>query len=148
MRQAITAAPCPRSARPRRRDRLGSAPGREDVVNDEDALTGLHGVVMDLDRGGSILRGSTPRRFRVPGELALLADWNDSALKWYATGEAKMNPRASMPTTLSTLPRPKCTTIMSVIVEKAIGSGGKHRRDVLEHDARLGEVRHVAGSAP
>src|SRR4029079_9458134 len=33
-----------------------------------------------------------------------------------------MNPRASMPTTLSTLPRPKCTTIRSVIVENAMGS--------------------------
>ena len=33
-----------------------------------------------------------------------------------------MNPRASIPTTLSTLPRPKCTTIRSMIVENAIGS--------------------------
>src|SRR3990170_2982789 len=33
-----------------------------------------------------------------------------------------MNPRASIPTTLSTFPRPKCTTIKSVMVENAIGS--------------------------
>src|SRR6266571_9191101 len=33
-----------------------------------------------------------------------------------------MNPRASIPTTLSTLPLPKWTTIRSTMVEKAIGS--------------------------
>ena len=54
-----------------------------------------------------------------------------------------MNPRASIATTLSTLPRPKWTTIRSMIVENAIGSR-QDRRDVLEDDAGLGEVGDVA----
>src|SRR5215218_8744065 len=33
-----------------------------------------------------------------------------------------MKPRASMPTTLSTLPRPKCTTVSSITEEKATSS--------------------------
>jgi hypothetical protein len=44
------------------------------------------------------------------------------APKWYATGDAMMKPRASIPTTFSTLPRPKCTTIRSITVENASSS--------------------------
>src|SRR5688572_19754278 len=53
------------------------------------------------------------------GSLPSLRIGTKPALKWYATGAARMNPRASIPTTLSTVPRPKWTTIRSMIVDIA-----------------------------
>ena len=54
-----------------------------------------------------------------------------------------MKPRASIPTTLSTFPRPYRTTIRSMADENAVVVG-EQRRDVLEDDALLREVGHVA----
>src|SRR5262245_53714362 len=56
------------------------------------------------------------------GSLSALRTGTNPAPKWYATAEARMKPLASMPTTLSTLPRPNCTTIRSITVENASSS--------------------------
>ena len=68
-----------------------------------------------ISRSPCRTRARTPRATVSHGSLPSLRTGTNPAPKWYATGEARMNPRASIPTTLSTLPRPKCTTIRSMI---------------------------------
>ncbi len=54
-----------------------------------------------------------------------------------------MKPRASIPTTLSTFPRPKCTTIRSVMVENAMGSAstGVMSRKTIPGSGKSGTSR-------
>ena len=84
-----------------------------------------------------------------PGQLALLAHRHEARPRAVAPpARARMKPRASMPTTLSTAVAAAASpaTIASTTPRER-RRVGEQRGDVLEHDPRLGEVGHVADPA-
>ena len=77
------------------------------------------------------------------GSLSFLRTGTNPAPKWYATGDARMNPRASMPDDLVDV---AATEVHHDQVDHRGERDrvGEQRRDVLEDDALLREVGHVA----
>ncbi len=110
---------------PRRRthdqvDRRGrGTPGGEHVVDDEHPVAGRERVAVHLERRAAVLevvaRTGRSRRAACPS----CAPARTRRRRWYATGAARMNPRASMPTTLSMVPGSCCATIASTTPAKA-----------------------------
>ena len=76
----------------------GSA-GRQHVIDDENPVTGNNRVGVDFDAVGAVLE-VVFLVVDVVGQLAGLADGNKPGIEANAITEAKMKPRASIPTTL------------------------------------------------
>ncbi len=75
----------------------------EHVVDDEHPLPRCERVAMHFDSGGGVLEGVAGLE-RLVRQLALLAHGNETGAEVVGDRAARMNPRASMPATLSMLP--------------------------------------------
>ena len=137
--------------RPPRRTRSSvaadRAAGGEHVVDDQHPVAGREGVAR-APRASPSPYSSVVRLPRASRRAACpsCAPARSRRRRGRRPARARMKPRASMPTTLSTVPRPRWATIAST----RAGEGdvvGEQRRDVLEQDARRRDSRGRRGSA-
>ena len=119
----------------------GRAAGGQHVVDDRaPAPPGVNGVLVHLDGGGPVLE-LVALRVGGSGQLPCLRTGTKPEPSWQATEAARMKPRASIPTTLSTGPCPPASALTTAGERLAVS---QQRGDVLEHDARLRVVGDVA----
>src|SRR3954454_767050 len=122
--------------------RLGGPAGREDVVDDEHSLARLDGVTMDLERRGPVLEGVGLLEGFVR-ELSFLADGDDARAEVIGDRGPEDEPAGLDPDHLVDVAAPEVDDDQ-VDDRRERDRVREHRRDVLEDDARLGEIRDVA----
>jgi hypothetical protein len=100
---------------------LDGAAGRQQVVDDEDLLAGLDRIAVDLEGVRAVLEAYSTVIVSA-GSLPSLRTGTSPASSWYAIGALKMNPRDSIPTTMSIRSLANGSSIRSMASLYAAGS--------------------------
>ena len=119
------------------------AAGGQDIVDQEDALPGPEGVGVDFELVACRTPVDIPARSWRKGACPACGSARSRASISRASGAPKMKPRASAAAiTLIPLPGEMVVKLGDRLAERR--GMAQERRDVLEHDARLGEIGDVA----
>lgn len=121
---------------------FGGAPGGQEVVNEQDARAGFHGVGVDGDGGFAVFEG-VALFVGVEGELAFLAHGHEAGVELDRGGGSEDEPagvNADNGVHVAAL-EAGGEQINGAAEQAGVGQDGG---DVLELDAGFGEVRDVA----
>lgn len=127
----------PAIARPRH-----GAAGRQQVVDQHDALALLHGVLLDLDRVGAVFQRVSVAHCRA-GQLALLAQHDEAGAECQGERGGEQEAARFDAGQQVGLVRPQ--PVGQAFDRRVPGLGVRQQgRDVVEQDAGLGEIRDRA----
>jgi len=113
----------------------GTSCGQQ-IITDQNALAGFNRILMNFERVGAVLE-LVGNRSCLHGSFLGLRTGIKPAFKRYASAGAKINPRASTPTTASTA---FSRIVFTKLVHKPVESGGilQQRRQIVEEDSGFG----------